>query len=262
MAVGRNVEAGVQVPGFRREISAAATVGDDSFFTWFDSAPSAEAAFRKGAWDFSTHVATPLLPFVNAVEGLTALEIGHGGGRLLAAASRHFSAVIGVDIHDHNVRVLQELQARGVSNATLHQSDGKTLPVESGSVDVVYSFIVLQHVGSVEVLDRYMSECFRVLKPGGTAMLYVGRRSWLSRNTGSPLLTALDRGIERIAIRGGVREVPARVNDVNLFLTRSHAADRARSHGFQLLATCTSRRRLGERLVFGGQHGLVLRRPA
>jgi len=148
---------------------------DADFLSYFDSADSVDQSFLQGAWDFSNQVLRPrVAPLLGDPFDATALEIGFGGGRLLAAASAHFNRVIGVDIHDSFDRVQQMLDERGIANAQLLKGDGKTLPVDMDSVDFVYSFIVLQHLPLIGILQTYLSEVKRVLKPGKPACLYFG----------------------------------------------------------------------------------------
>lgn len=56
----------------------------------------------------------------------------------------------------------------GNPNATVDLSPNGTLPVEEGSFDAVLSTQVLEHVVDPGV---YLSECFRVLRPGGRLLL-------------------------------------------------------------------------------------------
>src|SRR5687768_6896345 len=93
---------GSHIHGFREELGKLS--GDDeAFFGWFNNQASFAEAHFSGAWDFAWHVAGPLARHLNrsvtADGGMTALEIGCGGGRLLAHAARFFPRVIGVDIH-------------------------------------------------------------------------------------------------------------------------------------------------------------------
>ncbi len=261
MATGKEVEKRGHVVGFREEIAKAAAVSDDAFFTWFDTAKDADASFVRGSWDFVIHIALPASRFLTKPEEKTALEIGHGGGRLLAAASRHFGAVIGVDIHDQNETVEAQLKRRGVGNVRLLKSNGQELPVESSSVDFVYSFIVLQHVEKHDILARYMNETSRALKLGGIAVIYFGRRQYLSVNATARWRYLADLLIERLLLRKGYRELPAKVNVTNLVVSLAHAKALAKANGFEVLAELVSRKNVPDRIrQFGGQHGLVLRK--
>lgn len=262
MGRAEHIERRGHVTGFREAISEAARQNEDAFFGWFDHAPDKESAFVRGSWDFLWHIAQPLVPYLTQPETKTALEIGHGGGRLLAAAGRCFQFVIGVDIHAENDKVRHALRERGIRNAQLLKTEGAVLPVAPAHVDCVYSFIVLQHVETYAVFSRYLEETFRVLKPGGLAVLYFARRYRWSFNRASRLLYAVDRLIEPLLLRQGYEELSAPVNSTNLRISLAHASALARRIGFEVLRTLVSRRRVPDgAALYGGQHGLVLRKP-
>ena len=85
-----------------------------------------------------------------------------GGGRLLQAACRYFQQGIGVDVHGHQELVNSLLEARGVTNVQLHQTDGRSIPLGEAEVDFIYSFIVYQHLADVEALRQNLREAARV----------------------------------------------------------------------------------------------------
>ena len=246
-----------QAAGFRSEIAAAIAAGPDEFFVWFNDADDTDDSFRRGAWEFSTNIATPLARHLPADRTGTVVEVGYGGGRLLAAASRHFTSAVGVDVHEHADVVAGELERRGVKNCDLRQSDGITIPLADESVDAVYTFIVMQHVGRVAVFDGYVRETARVLRPGGAAVIYFGRWGRLSTRHQAQWLYAADRVAEPLILRAGYRERPSQINATNLLISLGHARRTAREAGLGVLDTLVSRRRNG---AFGGQHGLIVRR--
>lgn len=167
-----------------------------------------------------------------------------------------------MDIHGENDKVYHALRERGVRNAQLLKTEGALLPVGAAHVDCVYSFIVLQHVETYAVFTRYLEETFRVLKPGGAAVLYFARRYRWSFNRASRLLYALDRLIEPLLLRQGYEELSAPVNSTNLRISLRHASALARTIGFEVLRALVSRRRVPDgAALYGGQHGLVLRKP-
>lgn len=244
------------ITGFREEIKKADTLSKEAFFTWFDGGNSVEDVFVRGAWDFATFIIQPLAPYITKCEEKTALEIGYGGGRMLAASSRYFHKVIGVDVHECKGNVAAELQKRGVHNFALYSSDGKSIPMGNDSVDVVYSFIVLQHVEKIEIFKQYIDETCRVLKSGGIAVLYFGRYCPLSIHKDSKLLYLADRVLERIKFWKGYREIKAEVNCINLLVTMPYAKKLCSS--FIICQELHSFIYKSGKKFYGLQHGLVL----
>jgi SAM-dependent methyltransferase len=74
-------------------------------------------------------------------------------------------------------------------------SDGTTLSgIADGSVDLVVTFTVFQHIPDRGVIQRYVTEIGRVLKPGGTAFI-----QWNA--TREPPLPAARRRLARLVRR-------------------------------------------------------------
>jgi ubiquinone/menaquinone biosynthesis C-methylase UbiE len=261
MTIEKKVETRGHIVGFREEIAKAANSTEDEFFTWFNNAKDKNAAFIRGSWDFTVHIALPCSRFLSTPEDKVALEIGHGGGRILATASRYFRDVIGIDIHENNERVENELKTRGINNFRLVKTEGKDVPLDDNSVDCVYSFIVLQHVEKVEIFSNYLSEAHRILKPGGIAVLYFGRKCIFSLNRSSRVLYLVDKFAERILLPKGFREFSAKVNDTNLIVSLPYARSLARKMGYEILSELVSRKNVPDGItLYGGQNGLVMRK--
>jgi ubiquinone/menaquinone biosynthesis C-methylase UbiE len=245
------------ISGFQEEIQKAAGADPGVFFNWFDeSGGDVDTSFNKGLCEFSYYFLMPLLKRVKDTKSKTALEIGYGGGRLLAAAAQAFGKVVGVDIHQNAAVVAAELEKRNVRNFQLLQSKGKELPVEEASIDFVYSFIVLQHVEKIDVFHSYLYEAHRVLKKGAHAILFFGRLSTLSQNKRNGMRYRLDRILEA-TLRRGYLEVPARVNCTNLKISANYAKRKAEELGFVVLGSGVSRK-VPDLRVFGGQNFLIL----
>ncbi len=104
----------------------------------------------------------------------TCLEVGCGVGRLLEPIAARCRKVVGVDISPNMIEFATE-SLRGVSNVELHLSDGRGFPaVADESVDWVYSHLAFQHMTLHEIVEANLSECARVLKPGG----YLRIQTW------------------------------------------------------------------------------------
>lgn len=142
------------------------------FLNWFDTTSSVEdtisVAKRDWYYRFVSHV-----HFDEVAKGRS-LEIGFGGGRLVAQAAKYFNEAAGVDIHQGFENTKRFLALQNCENYRLvHRSDIESL--ENGSVDFVYSFIVFQHFDSVEEVDFYLSHIERLLNEEGVAHIYYGK---------------------------------------------------------------------------------------
>lgn len=263
MAVGKSINGdGQHIDGFREELGQRARQGHDAFFTFFNDGLDWQESYINGAWDFSVHIAAPLTGHIGSPRSLSVLEVGYGGGRLLAAAARHFGQVIGVDVHDETDLVLTKLEGLGIDNATLHSTDGRSYPLADTSIDGAYSFIVFQHMQRVDILRDNLREIYRVLKPGGFALVYFGRIRRQSAYRSSRFLALLDMAIERMGLCRDVEELEARVNQINLRLSSSTARRLCRDIGFTIKGSGLSRRRPPqEGSCYGGQSYLLLEKP-
>jgi len=104
------------------------------------------------------------------------LEIGCGIGRLLKPLSERVAQATGVDISGEMIRLGREALADR-PNVRLERTDGDLSAVAEGSLDLVYSHIVFQHVPARTAVSRYFAEAARTLKPGGVFRFQVdGRR--------------------------------------------------------------------------------------
>ena len=94
-------------------------------------------------------------------------DLGCGTGALLPVLAPHVSHVIGVDA---SAEMLTTARARvkGITNVELRTGTLEALPLESGSLDAVLCVLVLHHVPAP---GDALAEAFRVLKPGGRALV-------------------------------------------------------------------------------------------
>lgn len=104
-----------------------------------------------------------------------ALDFGCGVGRLSQALAHHVDEVIGVDIASSMLAKARELdRSKGRVMFVLNQRPDLN-DVSTGSVDIVYSSLVLQHMPP-ELARGYLREFVRVLAPGGVAIFQVASR--------------------------------------------------------------------------------------
>lgn len=111
-----------------------------------------------------------------------ALEIGCGIGRLSEFIAPHVDKLYGVDISEEMIsRAKDRLNQQ--KNITFMVTDGASFPIDNELVDVVFSFIVFQHMPSVKVIRKNIEEISRVLKTGGVAKIQlrgipVSKNNW------------------------------------------------------------------------------------
>jgi SAM-dependent methyltransferase len=93
-----------------------------------------------------------------------AIEIGAAGGGNSLTVQRQGWDVLATEYSEAGVRIARQ---RGLN--AVH-ADARKLPVEDASMDLLIAFDVLEHI---EEDHRAAAEIFRVLKPGGTALIAV-----------------------------------------------------------------------------------------
>jgi SAM-dependent methyltransferase len=153
------------------------------------------------------------------------VEVGCGIGRMTRRLSELGGRVIATDVSSEMLRRCRlNLADRNNVDYLQVPGDGALAGVPDSSVDLVFSYITLQHVPDVQAQLRYVTECVRVLRHGGHAALQVRATGWSARTvdwaghlghwiTGRRTLRAEWRGA-RLApdrIRSTARRAGARV---------------------------------------------------
>lgn len=113
-----------------------------------------------------------ILPFARFERGRgkRVLEVGVGAGTDFINWVRNGAVATGVDLTDAGVSLTRERLALEGLDAQVMRADAENLPFENESFDLVYSYGVLHHSPHTV---RAISEVYRVLKPGGTALIMV-----------------------------------------------------------------------------------------
>jgi ubiquinone/menaquinone biosynthesis C-methylase UbiE len=98
------------------------------------------------------------------------LEVGGGIGTDHAQFAKHGVRTTDVDLSSGHLALAQEnFRLRGLTGRFVHH-DAETIPFPDDSFDVVYSNGVIHHTPNT---DRVVAEMFRVLRPGGKAIVMV-----------------------------------------------------------------------------------------
>lgn len=124
--------------------------------------------FQSGEQTVAEDILTDM---VNVCQGkdpkqMKVLEIGCGAGRVTRALANLFGEVHAVDVSGEMVRLAREA-LRDRPNAFIYQNNGKDLSI-LGDIpfDFAYSTIVFQHIPSREIIDSYVRDVSRLLRPG------------------------------------------------------------------------------------------------
>jgi ubiquinone/menaquinone biosynthesis C-methylase UbiE len=124
--------------------------------------------FRSGERTVAEEVLTDM---INICQGkdparMRVLEIGCGAGRVTRALSSIFGEVYGVDISGEMIRQAT-LALADRPRAHVLQNNGKDLSCLGDLVfDFAFSSIVFQHIPSRDIIEGYVREVHRVLRPG------------------------------------------------------------------------------------------------
>jgi len=136
---------------------------DTSRTDWTD-----ETFFASGERNIAQQILTDMTNICQGKDpaAMRVLEIGCGAGRLTRALSNIFGEVHAVDVSGEMVdRARKGLADR--PNVKFYQNNGCDLSVVPSLVfDFAYSSHVFQHIPSYEVIETYVREVHRLLRPG------------------------------------------------------------------------------------------------
>jgi 2-polyprenyl-6-hydroxyphenyl methylase/3-demethylubiquinone-9 3-methyltransferase len=110
--------------------------------------------------------------------GVTALDIGCGGGFLAEEFARLGCNVTGIDPSAPTLETACAHAHRSGFEIDYRVGAGEELPVDDAGFDLAYCCDVLEHVDD---LDRVIAETVRALKPGGIYLFDTINRTWLSK---------------------------------------------------------------------------------
>ena len=113
-----------------------------------------------------------------AYRGKHLLEVGCGVGIDLVRFAKHGAIVTGADLAETSIELAKKNFAHAGVEGELLVMNGEDLEFADDAFDVVYAHGVLQYTSGTQ---RMVDELYRVLKPGGAAILMVyNRYSWLA----------------------------------------------------------------------------------
>ena len=181
---------------------------------------------------YREHIATTEMP-IEYLKGKSVLEIGCGAGSHSALFAYHGARMTSVDLSfqraaatNHKFRLLEE---KGEQCNAL-ESDAECLPFLDNSFDIVYSNGVLHHSPDT---NAAIAEAYRVLKPGGRAVIMLYCRSsinfWITMWFGYGILRGglWRHGVERLGAQTEWAGTDAQ--KIENPITRSYTRDELRA---------------------------------
>ena len=94
------------------------------------------------------------------------LDFGCGVGRLTTGFSRRFESYIGIDISESLIVQARELH-QSLSNCRFEVGPEKLGMLSDAQFDLIYSFGVLFHIPDRQLVETYIAEFLRCMKPDG-----------------------------------------------------------------------------------------------
>ena len=107
------------------------------------------------------------------------LEIGCGVGRITFQFAKYCSSVNGIDICSEYIKLANEYKHRfKISNIFFYENDGESFGIyKDNQFDLIYSFIVFQHIPYEQTLINNIKNAYRILKPNGIFKFHHNRLS-------------------------------------------------------------------------------------
>ena len=115
------------------------------------------------------------------------LDVGCGNGAQTVLFAKNFERWMAIDVEEHRLNEFRHVVDSGampLKHGTIRQYDGERIPLEDGAVDVLTCIEVIEHTRSD---SQTVKELFRVLKPGGTAIISVPNKWWIFETHGANL---------------------------------------------------------------------------
>ncbi len=117
------------------------------------------------------------------------LDVGCGNGAQTVLFAQHFGRWMAIDVEEKRLEEFRHVMERGGWGVTkgafeIRKYDGEHIPLEDNSVDVLTCIEVIEHTHSDA---RTVGELFRVLAPGGTAIITVPNKWWIFETHGANL---------------------------------------------------------------------------
>ena len=154
------------------------------------------------------------------LDGLTAIDIGCGGGLVSEPLARLGARVTAIDASQESVRIAQLHAERQHLDVEYRAGVPEDLAAEGRQFDLVVAMEVVEHVAD---LDAFLGSCARLVKPGGALAM-----ATLNRTVKSMLFAKV--GAEYV-----LRWLPIGTHNWRKFIGPAELAAGLRRHGVEML---------------------------
>jgi SAM-dependent methyltransferase len=127
-----------------------------------------QSFLHSGEEDFHRLVAPTLERCGLPASGRAMLELGCGAGRMTHSFAKRFERVYAFDLSPEMLRRARKIPVPRRNILWLLGNGADLSCIASGSLDFVFSYLVLQHLPEEKLAFRYVEELLRVLRTGGT----------------------------------------------------------------------------------------------
>ncbi len=161
-----------------------------------------ETFFASGESDYQRLVEPVLSRLAVTPAGTSMAELGCGTGRMTRAFARRFRSVTAIDISEEMQSRAKDYLAKFI-NVRWVLSDGVLLAgVETSSIEFVFSYLVLQHYPSAELIAGSIQEMMRILRPGGAFLFQFNGSHRPTMNWRGRFVSAVLDGLCSIGLKG------------------------------------------------------------
>lgn len=176
------------------------SLGSREFFSWHNQIRCEDVeAFAMHLYEFDQHAHEKVL------------DVGCGIGWLCWHFARNKANIIGIDLTRQGVELTRQRLALDSLSGTVLQASAEQLPFQNDSFDFVTSAGVLHHTPNT---CQSVQEIYRVLRPGGRAMISLYYKNWFLSDHLWPLTRWLVRNLfGNVPGRQAFRQVQT-VNDL------------------------------------------------
>jgi SAM-dependent methyltransferase len=154
----------------------------------------------------------------------TCVELGCGAGRLTNALAQDFTVVHALDVSPHRLAMARKVP--NSSNVVFHLLEKPIIPLADKTCDLCVSTHVLQHVSDLRVVENYLSEICRILRPMAFAVIHVpvigahgmtGNLSEVMLRRGKEVAKQAVLAATRRLMRIGFRRLPWKIDQYRVF---------------------------------------------